>query len=47
MGRLQAFNQPVTVFSSGETHQKVISHRPFHMFITVDMNMCIDRSTCS
>ena len=32
---------------SGETLEKFVSYRPFHMFITVDMNMCIDRSTCS
>ena len=32
---------------SGESLQKVISHRPFSMFITVDMNMSIDRSTYS
>ena len=30
-----------------ETQQNVISHRPFSMFITVDMNTSIDRSPCS
>ncbi len=32
---------------SGESLQKVVSHRPFSMFITVVMNTSIDRSTCS
>ena len=32
---------------SPETLQKVISHRPFSMFITVGMNTSIDRSPCS
>ena len=32
---------------SGESLQKVVSHRPFSMFVPVDMNMSIDRSTCS
>ena len=31
---------------SPETLQKVISHRPFSMFITVDINTSIDRSPC-
>ena len=32
---------------SGESLEKVISHRPLLVFITVDVNMSNDRSPCS
>ena len=47
MGQKDGEVNAKTLKKSGESLQKVISHRPFPMFITVDINMSIDRSTCS
>ena len=47
MGQKDGEVNAKTLKKSGESPQKVVSHRPFSMFITVDMNMSIDRFTCS